>query len=204
MSHRIIALLFTVVLVPLIVLSYLYIDIPVGRWAIAQDGTVLDDISVVIGYFGESVYILIATALLWLIWTFIKKDKRLALQSRFIFLSIVITGVGVNVIKLIFGKSRPTLLKSSDEFGFQWFASFGDHAHASFPSGHATTSFTLATALSLMFPRWWPVFYTYAVTIALARVGAWDHYPSDVMAGALFGTVLTLLLYHSKAITFKQ
>ena len=204
MQHSKIALWLTLVIVPLIVLSYLYIDIPVGRWAIAHDGTMVDNVSVVLGYFGESVYILVISALLWLIWQYASKNRALALQSRFIFLSVVITGVGVNIIKLIFGKSRPTMLKSDDEFGFQWFAAIGDHAHASFPSGHATTAFTLATALTLMFPRWWPVFYTYAVAIALARVGAWDHYPSDVLAGALFGTLATLWLYHQERVTFNK
>ncbi len=189
----------------LIVLSYLYFDIPVGRWAIAQDGSILDDIATFLGYFGEALYILIISGLIWIITKYIKTEHTLLMvRSRFVFLSVVITGIGANVIKVIFGKARPILLKNQDEFGFTWFASLRDHAHLSFPSGHATTAFTLATALTLFFPRAWPLFYSYAVTIALARVGAWDHYPSDVMAGALFGTLTTLLLYHSKFMGLKK
>ena len=204
MTHRNIALWLKLTLLPLIILSYLYIDIPVGRWAIAHDGTLIDNISVIVGYFGESVYILVVSALLWIVWRYIKVNRSLALKSQFVFFSVVITGIGVNIIKLVFGKSRPTMLKSDDEFGFQWFAAIGDHSHVSFPSGHATTAFTLATALTLMFPRWWPAFYSYAVAISLARVGAWDHYPSDVLAGALFGTLVTLWLYHQERTTFHK
>lgn len=191
-------------MLPLIVLAYLFLDLPVGKWAIAHDNTTLFHVSEFISLFGEATYPLIISALLWLFWRFYKKNAHLASQAGFFFLSIVITGVSANIIKAIFGKARPILLKNEDDFGFKWFVLPNDYDHHSFPSGHTTTAFTIATALSLIFPKWWPAFYAYAITVGFARIGAWDHYPSDVLAGALYGTVLTLMLFHWKKISFKN
>ena len=64
----------------------------------------------------------------------------------------------------------------------------------SFPSGHAATSFALATSLSLSFPEWYVIgpAYVYASTVALARVWHGVHYPTDIVVGAAFGTGVAL------------
>ena len=191
--------------ITLIILSYFFIDLRVERWAITHPrGSSIFDISEFISHFGESTYPLIVSALLWLFWKFWKKSQELASKAGFFFLSIVITGLASNILKLIFGKARPLLLKDHEEFGFSWLVLPSDYVHQSFPSGHTTTAFTIATALTLMFPRWWPLFYGYAVMEGLSRIGVWFHYPSDVMAGALLGTTLTLLLYQWPKISFKK
>ena len=59
----------------------------------------------------------------------------------------------------------------------------------SFPSGHAAIAFMAATFLSARYPRWSPAFYVLAVMIGLTRIYLGLHYPSDVLAGALIGTV---------------
>lgn len=189
---------------PLVVLSFFYIDIPVGRWAIAHEKTTVSQISNILSHFAESTYWLIASALLWLFWRFRKKNMALASRAGFFFLSIVITGLSSNVLKLIFGKARPIMLKNDDLFGFTWFVSPAAYDFHAFPSGHTTTAFTIATAFVLMFPRYWYLFYGYGIAMALSRVGAWNHYPSDVISGAMFGTVVTLLLYKSDRISFKK
>jgi membrane-associated phospholipid phosphatase len=189
---------------PLLVLCYFYIDIPVGRWAIAHDETFVSKAGDFVSLFGESTYWLIASALLWLFWRFKHKNKALASRAGFFFLSIVITGLGSNVLKLLFGKARPIVLKHDDFFGFTWLVTPADYDFHSFPSGHTTTAFTIATALALMFPRYWYFFYGYGFAMALSRIAAWNHYPSDVIGGAMFGTVVTLLLYKSDRISFKK
>ncbi len=204
MNHQGVSLLLTAAFLPLILLSYLYLDEQTARWAISNDKSIFYNIAEFIGLFGNATYPLVVSAVLWLVWKFYRKSEALAARAGFFFVSVVITGVSVNLVKCFFGKARPMSLKNDNEFGFTWFALPNDHNHLSFPSGHTTTSFTIATALTLIFPKWWPAFYGYAVTVAFSRIGTWDHYPSDVFAGALFGTVLTLILFHWEKISFKH
>jgi undecaprenyl-diphosphatase len=59
----------------------------------------------------------------------------------------------------------------------------------SFPSGHSSTSFACAFVITRMNGRRWALAYIVAAMIALSRLFVGVHYPSDVLAGALFGTL---------------
>ena len=64
----------------------------------------------------------------------------------------------------------------------------------SFPSGHAATSFAIATSLSLSFPEWYVIapaaLWASAVTISRPWLGV--HYPTDIAVGAAVGVVTAL------------
>lgn len=67
----------------------------------------------------------------------------------------------------------------------------------SFPSGHTSSSFALATSLSLSYPKWYIIVssYTWAGTVAFSRMDLGVHYPSDVLAGAIVGAGSAWLTY---------
>ncbi len=73
----------------------------------------------------------------------------------------------------------------------------------SFPSNHAASSFAFATSLSYAFLAssltiaWVFViaFYVLALIISLSRIVVGVHYALDVLAGALFGIFVTVILF---------
>lgn len=83
------------------------------------------------------------------------------------------------------------------------------HAHNSFPSGHATTTFALLCFL-LFVSRWrhWSVqilFACAAIFISFSRIYLSQHFLEDVVAGAVIG-ILSYLIAHlfTALMPFKQ
>ena len=105
----------------------------------------------------------------------------------FLFVAIAVSTLFTAVAKRTVGRARPfvTGIADPDVFApFSW-----TDAYASFPSGHATTAFAAAVAAACLWPRARPALLIYAVLIAVSRVVLSAHHPSDVMAGAVVGTL---------------
>lgn len=60
----------------------------------------------------------------------------------------------------------------------------------SFPSGHSMAAFMFAGLVIASFPVYAPLFYTWAVLVALSRVALGVHFPSDVIVGAILGSFI--------------
>lgn len=94
------------------------------------------------------------------------------------------------VVKTIVGRARPRLLDMVGPFHFDLFSV--KSALLSFPSGHAVTALTTATALAFLAPRAaWPAFVL-ALLICISRVATGAHYPSDVIGGMALGFATTI------------
>lgn len=67
----------------------------------------------------------------------------------------------------------------------------------SFPSGHAALSVALASSWSLSHPEWYVVAPSilWASSVSLSRVWLGVHYPTDVLAGAVLGTAIALVVH---------
>lgn len=68
-----------------------------------------------------------------------------------------------------------------------------ESSYTSFPSGHATIFFALATAVMMYHRRLGYFFMVCAVLIAISRVMAGVHYPVDVIFGAAIGIFIAWL-----------
>jgi undecaprenyl-diphosphatase len=67
-------------------------------------------------------------------------------------------------------------------------------ADASFPSDHASPSFAIAVALLFVHRRLGWLAVLGAVALGYARIYCGDHYPGDILAGAIVGTAVASLL----------
>jgi membrane-associated phospholipid phosphatase len=89
------------------------------------------------------------------------------------------------MIKLIVRRPRP-VLKGLPPLG-------GAPSSLSFPSAHATSSFAVATAMTRV-DSLGVLAFILAFALSLGRPYLGMHYPSDVLAGALLGIVLGLIV----------
>ena len=118
------------------------------------------------------------------IYALVKKDQPLLKDAVYIGTS-VIEALGITyAFKYTFDRQRP-------------FEKYPDKIHPiekedspSFPSGHTAAAFSLATSLSITYPKWYVIAPSavWACGVGLARINQGVHYPSDVLTGALIGT----------------
>jgi membrane-associated phospholipid phosphatase len=119
----------------------------------------------------------------------IQRSLLLGLGTRlqFIFCAVAFSNLITEVLKYCIGRGRPFVGGEANAFHFSHFA--GNPAYYSFPSGHATTAFALALAVSAVWPQARIAMAIYALIIAATRLVLLAHHPSDVVAGAMVGIV---------------
>lgn len=96
-------------------------------------------------------------------------------------------GIWTTAIKHLTARARPAAGGQGEFFDFN---PSGAEEVTSFPSGHATGAFAVATVFAEEYPhahwvRWFA--YGMAGMIAASRVALGRHFPSDVVVGALLG-----------------
>lgn len=95
------------------------------------------------------------------------------------------TGLGIYLnLKKIIGRKRPCLVDPH-----HW-AQILPPDQYSFPSGHTIAAFAITTALGLFYPSLFSVLLPCAVLIGISRIVLGMHFLSDVLAGALMGSLL--------------
>jgi undecaprenyl-diphosphatase len=113
----------------------------------------------------------------------------LAVRFGYLFIAIALPGLLVTVGKRLIGRVRPSELGHFAYFPWSWQPSY-----ASLPSGHATTAVAAAVAVGVVWPRARIPMAIFALTIVVSRVVVSAHYPSDVLAGAVVGGFMALLV----------
>ena len=132
----------------------------------------------------------------------IKKTRRIGITLMIlIVLSTLLTGY----IKCGVDRERPALEYQGVSFpvaiSHDTFALFCEGGfNASFPSGHAARSMifgiVLAYVLSQRFPRGCYLLFAYPILVSISRIYVLEHFPMDVIGGAILGIMLTGVLAH--------
>lgn len=100
------------------------------------------------------------------------------------------------VIKGVAGRERPFLSGGEQPGNWTPGKGFKSGDWSSFPSGHTSTAFAAAAAVTNETTRWWPrsvwivgpVMYIGATSVGLSRMYHSKHWASDVVLGAAIGT----------------
>ncbi len=140
-----------------------------------------DRFSRAIAPFGQEYAYCLSAGLL--AWGLASSDTAIRDTGRDAVQALVLGTVLVNLaLKPVIGRQRPYVTDGETVFHpFSW--------DASFPSGHATEAFALASVLSMHSEGWVvpTVAYTLASLVAVSRVQQSMHFTSDVFAGAVLG-----------------
>jgi len=113
-------------------------------------------------------------------------DERAKAVGEDGLISLLISdGVVTSALKLVAGRRRPR--DTGHTYDFNPF-----HGGASFPSGHATQAFAVASVIAYNYDSPWikGVAYGSAALVGFARIHHEAHWVSDVTAGGLLGTVI--------------
>lgn len=142
---------------------------------------VLDKIMIFVSGLGNGGFLWIALGVLFLLLGF--RNKVWRKRGWMVLLSLAGNALACNVLlKPLVNRTRPYDLLGYDIL----IPPVGD---ASFPSGHTSASFAAATAIYAINKKWGIMAYIFAGIMGFSRLYLGVHFPTDVLAGAIIGTV---------------
>lgn len=129
-------------------------------------------------FFAEYLQYMLATVVLLLLIFNFKKYLSLVLK---IGLAVILSrGIITELIRFLWERSRPFIENNVNLL-------IEHSPSASFPSGHASFFFAIATVIYLHNKKAGLIFFVASFLIAFSRVFAGIHWPADIVVGALVG-----------------
>lgn len=110
--------------------------------------------------------------------------------------ALAASGLTTVILRGVAGRSRPFVVNDSAPRDFRFGRGFRQHDFQSFPSGHATSAFALASTVTSESQHWWPrstwivgpLMYGAATLSGFGRMYNDRHWASDIVSGAAIGT----------------
>lgn len=116
------------------------------------------------------------------------KDNRLAGTSLTAAKSFIVASVSAGIVKQLTHRHRP--FQDAVPEHANWDGPFSKIEYTSFPSGHSTAAFSMATVFAMEYSHtlWVPVLaYSLATGTAISRLYDNKHWASDVVLGSALG-----------------
>ncbi len=151
------------------------------RVRVAESPGILRSVAAFLAHSGDSWFCLAVLALVW--W---QGTPAWSWRATILVIAIILTAVIVLALKFTIRRQRPE---------GDWGNIYRTTDPHSFPSGHATRAFMLATMAIGIGPGWFALaLIIWAPLVAIARVAMGVHYLSDVAAGLGIGVLMGIVL----------
>jgi undecaprenyl-diphosphatase len=158
------------------------------RLRVAEQPGLLRSCAVFFAHSGDSWFWGAGLILIWLFGSSFWKDWAVVQ-----FAGIAVLAVIVLTIKFLVRRQRPV---------GEWGGIYRNTDPHSFPSGHAARAFMIAVIAAGLGPAWLGVaLLVWAPLVSLARVSMGVHYLSDIVAGAVLGSLMGLVWLQTTALT---
>jgi membrane-associated phospholipid phosphatase len=150
--------------------------------------TALDTVFAWITFLGDGTFTVIVFVLLL--------AQRRWSRATQVIAAFLLSGLLAQILKKLFSMPRPMQFFGAGQYPY-FIKGITHIGFASFPSGHSTTIFALATLLSIFTKdqRLKIVFLLGAVLVGYSRIYLGQHFLGDVLMGSFIG-ILTAVLVH--------
>jgi len=148
-------------------------------------GDATDDAAGSVRLLGDGKFVLPPLGALYL-YGYISSDVKACQTVRLGLESFVLSGTFTALIKSTCHRARPSESGSAR----QWDGPGLSNRQLSFPSGHSTVAFALATTIATQYGNHWfvpPLCFSMASLTALSRINDNQHWASDVFVGSAVG-----------------
>ena len=111
--------------------------------------------------------------------------------------------VGARTLDL--GKAKPRVLALSKPLKIEYsHPGIRPSVGNSFPSGHASNNFALATTVAVFYRRWGWLAYLPASVVAYSRIYVGSHWPLDVLVSCFLGAAIALFVVAALDATWRK
>jgi undecaprenyl-diphosphatase len=101
--------------------------------------------------------------------------------------TLLARGIVTEVVRFFYHHPRP--------FAFYGFAPLVTESGSSFPSGHMTFLFALATVVWYANRRWGILYFVLSFAVGVARIYVGVHWPLDILGGAVIGVLCAAIIH---------